>query len=291
MGLFTKGIILTGLLIFGFIGSITAMILASDISYTHNAERFVETPFNIYTPDGNSSILVAMDSSLLGEEGAFENYDIAVEMFELWLTPFEELFDIAFHVTGITTYTPEPNDSLDTSMDTVPAALSWNLASSINDINNNGNGFDWLIIYQKDYNDGRNRANAIGGNALIIAHNQPIQPFPWTSRQLILLHEVGHIFTAEHLSDGKIPEEWYGDRSNHSIMSYEDLTYLHNTGWDLSNLPMDEHNYQRINNSKYRFDLVDADSDNLPNYYEYRYDFNPNEADALNDSDNDGLTT
>ncbi len=278
--------LLSSCLILLSIASIYYMRTGGTFLRNINSSTWEESAFNTYRPDGNSSVLLALDSGLYGEGKVFENESIAINIFERWLNPFENLFNITFHVRNVTLYTPGSNDSLDSSMSKVPSDLSWNLATSVTDPDINGNGYDWLIIYQENYLGGRNRANAIGGNALIISHNQPLS---WTSRQLILLHEVGHIFTGEHLADGVIPEEWYGDRGDQSIMSYDDLAELHRLGWDLNNMPIDEHNYRRINNTKYRFDLVDPDLDNLPNYYEHRFNLNPNVDDSSNDADNDGL--
>ncbi|MHA1332389.1 MAG: zinc-dependent metalloprotease family protein [Candidatus Hodarchaeales archaeon] len=243
--------------------------------------------YNTYRPDGNISILVALDSSLLGEDKYFINYSIAKKYFELWLRPLEVKLNIKFHVNNVTKYLPENDDSLFSSMTKVTNSLDWKLASSIDDVNNNGNGYDILVIYQKNYNGGRNHANALFSNALIIAHNQPLN---WVSHQLILLHEICHLFGAAHDENGVVPSEWYGS-AQLSIMSYSDLTFMTYKGFDKNNLQIDDRrNYQIINNSKYRFDNVDPDSDGLPNWYEYSMGFNPNLNDSSLDLDKDGLT-
>ena len=72
-------------------------------------------------------------------------------------------------------------------------------------------------------------------------------------------------------------------------MSYDDLTFLKFNGWNRSFLPFDDYNFERINESKYRFDRNDADLDGLPNYYEFRYGMNPCADEVLSDMDNDGL--
>jgi hypothetical protein len=245
-----------------------------------------ETVHNEYFPDGNSSVLIAIDANLIGSDKYFIDFSDAVQVFEKWFEPFELCFNLDFHVKNVTTFTPTFNDSLDDSIVKVPEQLSWNLASSITDPNVNGNGYDWLLIYQEFYGLGRNRVNSVKGNALIIAHNQPLD---WTSRQLILLHEIGHIFGAIHFEDGYVPSSWYGD-AEYSIMNYTDLRTLHNQGWDRENLPIDDHNFELINDTKYRFDQNDADGDTQPNYYEYRHGLEPNNNDSLLDLDNDGLT-
>ncbi|MHA1969882.1 MAG: hypothetical protein ACW964_19075 [Candidatus Hodarchaeales archaeon] len=258
----------------------------TDKPTSKNLDYYIETEHNLYTPSGNSSVLIAIDSNLLGPDEYFENELTVIESFETWFQPFEKRFNIDFHVKNITTFSPTINDSLDDSIIKVPDQLGWNLSSKINDPLVNGNGYDWLILYQEYYGQGRNRVNAINGNALIIAHYQPLD---WTSRQLILLHEIGHLFSAVHYDDGYVPPSWYGE-AEYSIMNYTDLLTLHAQGWDKANMPIDEHNFELINQSKYRFDLTDADMDGLPNYYEYRHGLNPNYDDSESDSDNDGLS-
>ena len=254
-----------------------------------NDQNIILSDYNRYYEDGNISLLIAVDSQLVGEEKYFFNTEYVKTVFNYWLTPFETKFNIQFHVSKVVLYTPEPNDSLDISMVKVPELLSWNLAENQLDENNNGNMYDFLIIYQKEYNTGRNRVNSVEGNALIIAHNQPPHELtPWTSRQLILLHEVGHIFGGEHEAEGVIPEEWYGSATR-SIMSYTDLTIMYETEWNTSDMPVDDHNFAIINSTKYRFDKNDADLDGMPNYYENRYDLDPTNKTIL-DSDDDGIT-
>lgn len=246
-----------------------------------------ETEHNRYLPNGNSSVLIALDSKLLGPDKFFTDVNYTIEIFEGWVEPFEKKFNINFQIRNITTFTPALNDSLDDSLVKVPEQLSWTLSSGVADPKVNGNGYDMLIIYQEHYGLGRNRVNSIKGNALIIAHNQPLG---WTSRQLILLHEIGHLFGALHDEYGVVPPLWYGS-AEYSIMNYTDLKTLHHlTGWDTENLPIDDHNYDLINDTKYRFDQNDADGDGLPNYYEFRHNLDPNTNDSLLDLDNDGLS-
>lgn len=280
-----------------FVSNIPLTVSCSSSSISFLADKYtsfsidydVETEHNKYTTNGNSSVLIAIDSHLLGPEEYFRDELDVIEVFEYWFVPFEERFGIDFHVEKVTTFTPTLNDSLDDSISNVPDQIGWNFSTNLNDPLVNGNGYDWLIIYQEYYGQGRNRVNAVNGNALIIAHYQPLE---WTSRQLILLHEIGHLFSAVHYENGYIPPSWYNGTFNatHSIMSYTDLRTLHVQGWDKDNLPIDEHNYLLINSSKYRFDLNDADLDGLPNYYEYRHGLKPNFNDLESDLDNDGLS-
>jgi hypothetical protein len=259
--------------------------IQSSSSYLLNEQDIAYSEFNNYYPDGNISILVALDSNLLGEDKFFTDYSSVKNVFEYWLTPLEKLFNISFHVYNVAMFTPGENDSLDISIEKVANDLSWIFSDGINDPSVNGNNNDFLVIYQRDYRGGRNRVNAIYGNTLIIAHNQILD---WTSRQLILLHEVGHIFGGVHYEYGYIPPEWYGTASR-TIMSYDDLAYLKFSEWDKDQLPMDNHNFEIINSSKYRFDQNDADLDELPNYYEYRYGMNPCLDETYLDLDDDGL--
>lgn len=251
-----------------------------------SANNPINTEYNRYVPDGNNSVLVALDSNLLGGDKYFSDEILAQECFETWLKPFEKKFNLNFHIKSIKTFTPGKNDNLTTSMEKVTEKLSWKFATGINDTNVEGNGYDWLIIYQEHYQGGRNQANSVRGNTLIIAHNQPLD---WTSNQLILLHEVGHIFGATHQPDGHVNPSWYGDEEC-SIMDYDNLTTLHQQGWDEDSLPFDEINFNTINENKYRFDLKDPELDGLPNYYEYRYEFDPTTNNSHEDLDNDGLT-
>ena len=245
-----------------------------------------ETEHNRYLPNGNSSVLIALDSKLLGSEKFFTDVNYATQIFETWVEPFEKKFNINFHIKNITTFTPASNDSLDVILDKVTKQLSWNLSTSVTDPKVNGNGYDWLIIYQEFYGLKRNKVNSIKGNALIIAHDQLAG---WTSRQLILLHEIGHLFGALHDGNGVVDQGLYGN-AEYSIIDYTDLKTLHFTGWDTENLPIDDHNYDLINDTKYRFDQNDADGDELPNYYEFRHNLDPNRNDSLLDFDDDGLS-
>ncbi len=244
-----------------------------------------ESIYNKYSPNGNISILVAVDSHLLGTDKFFIDKPDVKYIFESWLTPLEKRFNISFHVLKVTAYTPSENDSLDTSIVKVANTLSWNFAETQDAPTVDGNNYDFLIIYQEEYWGGQNRANSVNGNALIIAHNQP---FSWVSRQLILLHEVGHIFGATHQSGGIIPAEWFGS-SELSMMDYSNLSYMTYFGWNRDEIPIDDHNFNLINSSRYRFDRNDADLDSLPNYYEFRFGLDPSTDDTLEDLDNDGL--
>ncbi|MHA2216523.1 MAG: hypothetical protein ACXACY_11330 [Candidatus Hodarchaeales archaeon] len=246
-------------------------------------QDIVPTEFNSYYPDGNISILVAVDTHLLGEDKLFFDYSDVKITFEHWMIPFETRFNNKFHVCNVTTFTPGENDSLTESIEKVARDLSWTFSSGVNDPLVNGNNYDFLVIFQEKYNGGYNQANAIYGNALIISHNQL-----WTSDQLILLHEVGHLFGGVHYSDGFIPYDWYGS-ANKTIMSYDDIFDLTYSEWNKSFLPVDDHNFEIINASIYRFDQNDADLDSLPNYYEFRYGMNPCLDETLLDLDNDGL--
>ncbi len=248
-----------------------------------NEQDIVPTEFNNYYPDGNISILVAVDTHLLGEDKLFIDYSDVKITFEYWMRPFETRFNNKFHVCNVTTYTPGENDSLDVSIEKVANDISWTFSSGVSDPSVNGNNYDFLIIFQEKYNTGQNRVNAIYGNALIISHNQL-----WTSDQLILLHEIGHLFGGVHDVDGSISPQWYG-LANKSIMSYDDIFYLTYNGWNKSFLPIDDYNFERINSSIYRFDQNDADLDTLPNYYEFRYGMDPCSDETSLDSDNDGL--
>lgn len=246
------------------------------------------TDYNRYKPNGTSTVLIVIDSNLIGEEKFFQNMGVVRMKFAEWLKPFEIKFGVKFVITGIQTFTPQEEDSLDDSFSKVPVEIGWQFSSGLDDPKVNGNGYDWLIIYQENYRGGQNQANAVYGNALIIAHNQPIQPNPWTSQQLILLHEVGHLFGGMHGAGGKVDPSWFGNETL-SFMEYDNLSTMYNQGWDKNNLPCDEENFARINASRFRFDLTDADADNLPNYYEYRYGLNANEKDSTADKDDDGL--
>ncbi len=248
--------------------------------------EITDSVYNRYSPDGNISILLAVDSHLIGAENFFSDKADAQKVFNNWLIPFEKRFNISFHVLKVKTFTPGENDSLDTSIVKVAEELSWTFAETQEDPLVDGNNYDFLIIYQENYKGGRNRANSVNGNALIIAHNQP---FDWTTRQLILLHEVGHIFGGEHLNEGVIPPEWFGS-SEMSLMSYENLSYMSIFGWNRDKIPFDDHNFEIINSSKYRFDRNDADLDTLPNYYEFRYGMDPTSDDTLQDLEDDGVT-
>jgi len=266
---------------------ITVTVASSNIQNTGfkllTEQDIVPTEFNRYYPDGNISILVAVDTHLLGEDKLFMDYSDVKITFENWMIPFETRFNNKFHVCNVTTFTPGENDSLDVSIEKVANDLSWIFSSNVDDPSVNGNNYDFLIIFQEKYNTGQNRVNAVYGNALIISHNQL-----WTSNQLILLHEVGHLFGGAHNIDGVISSQWYGS-ANRSIMSYDDIFFLTFNDWNKSFLPIDDINFERINSSIYRFDQNDADLDSLPNYYEFRYGMNPCSDQTSLDSDNDGL--
>ena len=277
----------------GFSGLFIALILSSVPSVTleissnkgiHNVNISdpIITDYNRYIPDGNCSVLLALDTNLLGEENYFSSEHVAKQLFKSWLKPFEDRFSLNFHVMNVTTFTPGKNDNLTVSMEKIPIELSWNLAAGVNADDVEGNGYDWLLIYQKYYGGGRNQANAINGNALIIAHDQLI-----FDRQLILLHEVGHLFGGVHDTEGNVNPNWYQGEV-YSIMDYWDLIELDDK-WDGQSLPLDKVNFETMNATKYRFDQKDPELDGLPNYYEYRYGLDPTINDSYHDYDNDGL--
>ena len=251
-----------------------------------NGQNITESKFNQYYPDGNVSILLSMDRNLFGEGKYFSDENTVKNLFDFWLAPFGNRFDIKLQIKNVTFFTPGENDSLDISINKVADEIGWNMANSQEDPAVNGNNYDFLIIYQEYWRGGRNRANAIHGNALIVAHEQPLY---LTTAPLMLIHEVGHIFGGEHYADGYIPPEWYGS-ANLSIMSYDDLFLMRLGGFERDNMPIDDHNFEIINSSRYRFDKNDADLDGLPNYYENRYKLDPCVEDSSLDSDNDGLT-
>ncbi|MFX0087053.1 MAG: hypothetical protein ACFFAU_15450, partial [Candidatus Hodarchaeota archaeon] len=160
----------------------------------------------------------------------------------------------------------------------------------------NTNGYDILVIYQKSYNSGNNHVNAIFGNALIIAHEQPAT---WTTRQLIFVHELGHLFGGEHDEDGNIPFDWYGS-AERSIMDYGDLSWMRIFGFNTNDLPVDDHNYYvmalenqtdefRFPTNAYRFDFNDPDQDQIPNWFEYRFGLNATKDDSKEDLDKDQI--
>lgn len=276
-------LVLSCLIVFPVTASdVNTILIIPKTNYLFGNE-WKESDFNRYIPDGNSSVLIALDSHLLGEGKYFADEEIVKQRFETWFDPFEKTFNISFHVKNITTFTPGSTDSLYDTMDKVPGLISWNLAAGVNDTNVQGNGCDWLIIYQEHYGGGRNHANAVNGNAFIIAHNQPFY-----DRQLILLHEIGHIFGGDHFSNGTVNQSWYNGEP-YSIMDYDDLETLDKQWWDEGHLPFDRHNFETINSTKFRFDLNDAELDGLQNYYEYRYGFDPTINDSHKDLDNDGL--
>ena len=193
-------------LFFTFLGAGVVYPSSPNVCLSVATEQdMIFTEFNSYQPDGNISVLVAVDTNLLGEDEFFLDYSDVTLGFENWFIPFETRFDIDFHVCNVTTFTPDEDDSLDISIEKVANNLSWTFSTGVNDTLVNGNDYDFLIVFQEEYNTGRNRVNAIYGNALIISHNQL-----WTSDQLILLHEIGHLFGAIHYDEGYVPPEWYG---------------------------------------------------------------------------------
>lgn len=272
------------LMIFPSITAGTSFITSKNHTQNFTTNEPITTAYNRYIPDGNNSVLVALDSNLLGKGKYFGDEIFARDVFKIWLKPFEDRFNLAFHIKNVTTFTPGKNDNLTSSMEKIPERLSWKLAIGVDAENVEGNGYDWLFIYQENYLGGRNRANAVFGNALIIAHNQPI-----FDKQLILLHEVGHLFGGAHDNEGDVNDNWYHPGEEYSIMDYSDLIALEDS-WDGISLPLDNHNYETINSTKFRFDQKDPELDGLPNYYEYRYGFDPTINDSYNDHDNDGLT-
>jgi len=174
---------------------------------------------NIYKPNGNLSVLLAIDSALFGEDKFFQNKSQLFKTFESWIWPFEKKFGLKLHFSTFKLFTPGENDSLFFTLEKLYEDIPWTPTYSVNDPNLNKNGADVLISIQEEYNTGRNHANAILGNALIFAYNQPAY---WTTRQLIFIHELAHLFGAEHEAEGEVPNDWYGNASK-SIMDYEDF--------------------------------------------------------------------
>ena len=252
--------------------------------------------YSKYEPNGNISVLLTIDSSLYGSDRFFPNMSYLVETFEYWVQPFETRFGVNLHFSTVVFFTPGMNDSLFETLEILYTNLSWIPTYSLDDPNLTNNGYDILVAYQKSYNGGRNHANSLLGNALIIAHEQPLT---WTTRQLILMHELCHLFGGEHDEDGNVPVEWYGNASR-SILDYEDLTRMRLFGYDRANLPIDDHNYfsMAVKNqtefgfptNMFRFDHNDPDQDNIPNWYEYKYGLNATWNDGYEDIDDDKLT-
>ncbi|MFX1514962.1 MAG: hypothetical protein ACFFC6_01545 [Promethearchaeota archaeon] len=269
-------------LILSSVPSVMSEISSNKGIHNINISDPIITDYNRYIPDGNCSVLLALDTNLLGEENYFSSEQVAKQLFKSWLKPFEDRFGLNFHIMNVTPFTPGKNDNLTVSMEKIPIELSWNLAAGVNADDVEGNGYDWLLIYQKYYGGGRNQANAINGNALIIAHDQLI-----FDRQLILLHEVGHLFGGVHDTEGNVNPNWYQGEV-YSIMDYWDLIELDDK-WDGQSLPLDKVNFNTMNATKYRFDQKDPELDGLPNYYEYRYGLDPTINDSYHDYDNDGL--
>ncbi len=252
--------------------------------------------YSEYEQNGNFSALLAIDSSLFGSNRFFPNFSYLINTFEYWVQPFETKFGVNLHFPTVQFFTPGVNDSLFETLDTLYTNLSWIPTYSLDDPHLDNNGYDILVAYQESYNGGRNHANALLGNALIIAHDQPLT---WTTRQLILMHELCHLFGGEHDEDGEVDAEWYGNASR-SILDYEDLTRMRLFGYDRANLPIDDHNYfsMAIKNqtefgfptNMFRFDLNDPDQDNIPNWYEYKFGLNATWNDGNEDNDEDLLT-
>lgn len=252
---------------------------------------------NVYKPNGNLSALLAIDSALFGEDKFFQNKSQIFKTFKSWVWPFEKKFGIKLHFSTYHLFTPEENDSLFFTLEKLYEDIPWIPTYSVNDPNLDKNGVDILITIQEEYNTGRNHANAILGNALIFAYNQPAY---WTTRQLIFIHELAHLFGATHESEGEVPDDWYGNASR-SIMDYEDLAWMGIFGFNQYNLPIDDHNYyiMMIENQtangfsfpthRYRFDHNDPDQDSMPNWFEYQYGLNATSNDTIKDNDNDGL--
>lgn len=254
-------------------------------------------PSHIYRPTGSIAALLALDDSLLGS-GSFSNRSTVQRLFKAWLVPFEKKFGIDIHIAKIWLFTPDENASLYDTMSAVQIDLPWLPTLTINSTDLEKNGYDILMIYQKEYNGGRNHVNAILGNSFIIAHNQPGS---WTTPQLILLHELAHLFGGEHLEGGEVPRSWYG-RAAYSILDYEDLTWMRLWGFNKSDLPVDDHNLDimlwidRRNygfpNFMYRFDHNDPDQDNFPNWFEYQFSLNATDSESpYKDPDEDGLSS
>lgn len=279
-----------------------SILLPSALVFPHKAilnSDGVSTilPSHIYRPTGSIAALLALDDSLFGL-GSFFNRSTVQRLFKTWLTPFEKKFGINIHIAKIWLFTPDENDSLFDTMSAVQIDLPWLPTSTINSPDLEKNGYDILMIYQKEYNGGGNHANAILGNSFIIAHNQPGL---WTTPQLMLLHELAHLFGGEHLEGGEVPKSWYGSAA-YSILDYEDLTWMRLWGFNKSDMPVDDHNLDimfwtdRSNygfpNFMYRFDHNDPDQDDLPNWFEYQFSLNATDSESPSkDPDEDGLSS
>lgn len=255
-------------------------------------------PSNVYRPTGSMAALLALDASLLGPTNFFPNLSMVQQIFKAWITPFETKFGITIHIPRVWLFSPGKNDSLYDTLSKVYDELPWLPTSAVNSPGLDKNGYDILMVYQKEYNSGRNHVNAILGNSLIIAHNQPGS---WTTPQLILLHELAHLFGGEHLAEGEVPRSWYGDASL-TILDYENLAWMRIVGFNEGDLPIDDHNLDimvHTNRSEfgfpnymYRFDYNDPDQDILPNWFEYQYGLNATDpSSATGDPDGDGLSS
>ncbi len=252
---------------------------------------------NIYRPNGNLSAQLAIDSALFGKDKFFKNKSQLLKKLKSWIWPFEKKFEIKLHFSTYHLFTPEENDSLFLTLEKLYVDIPWTPTYTVNDPNLDKNEADILIAIQEEYNTGRNHANAILGNALIFAYNQPAY---WTTRQLIFIHELAHLFGGVHEAEGEVPTDWYGNASK-SIMDYEDLAWMRIFGFDMHNLPIDDHNYylmmienQTANGfsfptNMYRFDQNDPDQDSMPNWFEYQYGLNATSNDTIKDKDSDGL--
>ena len=113
-----------------------------------------DTEYNRYIPDGSSSVLIALDSNLLGEGKYFSNELLAQQCFQTWLKPFENKFGMSFYVKNVTTFKPGENDSLYDSMEKVPDELHWKLAVNVDDKEVSGNGYDWTLAGVVDGDNG-----------------------------------------------------------------------------------------------------------------------------------------
>lgn len=256
-------------------------------------EEYIElTPSNIYVPNGNLSVFLVLDTFYSSQTN-----NILIE-FDEWVEPYERTFCIQFNFEKVSFYTPGLGESLWDSHERVIEEFNWKEATTPDDSNLDENGYDILIVFQEKYNTGQNHVNSILGNSLIISEEQSGS---WTTPQFILIHELGHLFGGVHEAEGEIPKDWYGN-ANLSFMDYYDLGYMtYMMDFSENNLPLDDYNYDTMvlknqtedygfPNYTKRFDLNDPDKDNLPNWWEYKYELNATFYDKNEDKDSDGIS-
>ncbi len=263
-------------------------------NFDYNIKNDNHLNFSKYESDGNFSALLLVDSSLIGIGNYFHNKNDAVNRFNSWCKPFENKLSVNLNFPIIKTFTPGINDSLWDTMDNLCDNIPWKKTFSRKDPNLSANGYDILVIYQKSYNSGNNHVNAIFGNALIISHEQPMT---WTTKQLIFIHELGHLFGGEHDEEGNVPSDWYGSAAR-SIMDYGDIAWMRVFGFNTNDLPIDDHNLHIMTlenqtdefgfpTNANRFDFNDPDQDQIPNWFEYKFGLNATKDDSKDDLDKD----